>query len=242
MKFTKWGLLVVCLGAAGFAVKHLVKSPAQANAEQVREMATRGLAEYLARTRPACRPLIFSNPFARRPGTLPAIVKMEDAGLRGLLKGWEGRITSATIVHPELKPGAADNPQSFVSDPESTTPLSYLVAPDAFDNQAKLHPDCDLMVSLIGLPAELDRCEIWTHPGPPAFALLLPDLGIIGGTEAIRQAVNSGKLLAFVLRRPGAPSDSESGTGDSAVEFEKRFVLVTRDNFEEAAKTLAELK
>jgi len=167
---------------------------------------------------------------------------MEDAGLRGLRKGWEGKISSVTIVHPELKAGALENPQSFIADPESTTPLSYLVTPDAFDNQAKQHSDCDLIVSLIGLPAELDRCEVWTRQGPPAFALLLPDLGLFGGTEAIRQAVKSGKLLAFVLRRPGAPPDSESGTDDFAAEFEKRFVLVTPANFEEVAKALAELK
>jgi hypothetical protein len=242
MNRTKWALLLVFLVAFGFAARFLLKPKPQSNAENVREVATRGLADYLARTQSGRRVLVFSNPFAREANTAPAIVKMEEAGIRGLQEGWKGKLAVAAIALPELKAGARENPQAIVGDPETTTPLSYLVAPDAFDNQAKLHPGCDLVVSLIGLPAELDRCEIWTQQGPPAFALLLPDVGIIGGTDAVRRAVNSGKLVAFVLRRPGAPPDSEPATWDSRSEFQKRFVLVTRDNFEEVAKSNPELQ
>ena len=242
MNRTQWWLALVCLVAVGFAARFLIGTKPQVNAEHVREIATRGLAAYLAQTQPGRRVLVFSNPFAREANTEPAIVKMEDAGIRGLEEGWKGKLTVAAIALPQLKVGARENPQAFIADPETTTPLSYLVAPDAFDNQAKLHAGCELVVSLIGLPADLDHCEIWTRPGPPAFALLLPDLGVIGGVDAVKRAVKSGKLLAFVLRRPGSPSDSEPVTGDSRDEFEKRFVLVTKENLEEVAKSNPELQ
>ena len=242
MNRTQWGVALVCLVALGFSGRFLLRPKPQANAERVREIATRGLAAYLAQTQPGRRVLVFSNPFAREPKSATAIVKMEEAGIRGLEEGWKGKLTVAAIVQPELKAGARENPQAFIADPETATPLSYLVAPDAFDNQAKLHAGCELVVSLIGLPAELERCEIWIRPGLPAFALLLPDPGVIGGVQAVRSAVTSGKLLAFVLRRPGAPSDSEPVTGDSLAEFQKRFVLVNRDNFEDVAKTSPELQ
>lgn len=242
MKPAKWGAVFVCLAALGIAIRLLLGPKPQLNAEHVREIATRTLGEYLAQSRPGSRVLVFSNPFARDTNAEPAIVKMEDAGIRGLETGWKGKLTAGAIALPELKPGVRENPQAFIADPETTTPLSYLVAPDAFDQQAKSHGGCELVVSLIGLPAELDRCEIWTRPGPPAFALLLPDLGVVGGIDAVRQAVKSGKLLAFILRRPGAPSDSESIGSDAVAEFQKRFVLVTQDNFEDVLKSNPELR
>ena len=242
MNRAKWGATLVCLVALGFIARVLLGPRPHVNAEHVREIATRGLAGYLAQTQPGRRVLVFSNPFASEANTEPAIVKMEEAGIRGLQEGWKGKLNMVAIALPELKAGARGNPGAFITDPETTTPLSYLVAPGAFDNQAKLHPGCDLVVSLIGLPADLDRCEIWTRSGPPTFALLLPDLAVIGGTEAVRQAVKSGKLIAFILRRPGAPSDSEPVTSDSLAEFQKRFVLVTQDNFEEVLKSNPELQ
>ena len=242
MNRTQWWMALACLVVLGSTARFLIRPKPQLNAERVREIATRGLAAYLAQTHPGRRVLVFSNPFAQDPKSAPAVVRMEKAGIRGLEEGWRGKLTLVAMVLPELKSGARENPQAFVADPETATPLSYLVAPNAFDNQATLHAGCDLVVSLIGLPAELERCEIWSRPGPPAFALLLPDLSVIGGVQAVRAAVTSGKLLAFVLRRPGAPSDSEPATGDAVAEFQKRFVLVTKDNFEDVARASPELQ
>jgi hypothetical protein len=242
MKPGKWGAVLVSLAALGIGTRFLLGPKPQVNAEHVREIATWRLAEYLAQSRPGCRVLILSNPFAREASTQPAIVGMENAGIRGLETGWKGKLTLEAIALPELKAGARENPQTFITDPETTTPLSYLVAPDAFDQQAKLHAGCELVVSLIGLPAELDRCEIWTRPGPPAFALLLPDFGVVGGIDVVRRAVKSGKLLAFVLRRPGAPSDSEPVSSNALAEFQRRFVLVTQDNLEDVLKSNPELR
>ena len=201
------------------------RGPQQA-AFQARELATRGLAEAVAKSSPGQRVLVISNPFTQRsdlPGPMRA---MEDAGLRGLKAGF-GPTAKLTIAFPELRPEAKHNPRAVAIDPESTTPLSFLVAENAFDQLAKQHPDCDVIVSLIGLPATLERVQCWKDAAGPRFALLLPDLRLIGNRSAIRAAMLRGKLAAVVLARPGAPETPPATEAPFADEFAKRFVLVT---------------
>lgn len=193
----------------------------------VRELATRGLAEHLARAFPGHRALVISNPFTQQNDLPREMREMEEAGLRGLREGFGSKVSLVAVAFPELKPEAKENPRAVFIDPESTTPLSYLVTEEAFDKLARQYPDCDLLVSLIGLPAKLARVQCWQNPGGPKFALLLPDLRVIGNNAAIRQAMRGGKLAAFVLARPGAPKTQPAADGEFAAEFEKRFVLVT---------------
>jgi len=226
-------LIFVVLVAAGFAFWLYLKPDPQGNALRVREIATRGLAEYLARTYPGKSALIISNPFTQRQDTAKAIVETEQAGIRGLREGFGTSIPVAAVAFPELKPEARQNPHALLADVETTTPLSYLVEPEAFDQLAANHANCDIIVSLIGLPLEVWRCEAWKAAGAPRFALLLPDLRIIGDASAVKSAVKSGKLAAFVLARPGAPGDDTAPGRDRKAEFEKRFLLVTAENVEQ---------
>ncbi len=217
------------------------RSGPQEEAFQVRALATRGLAEHLARTFSGHRALILSNPFTQQ-GDLPrAMREMEEAGLRGLQQGFGAKVHIAAVAFPELKPEARENPRAVFIDPESTTPLSFLVAEDSFDKLARQHPDCDLIVSLIGLPARLQQVQCWQAPAGPKFALLLPDLRVIGNNAAILAAMRRGKLAAFVLPRPGAPETPPAADGDFTAEFEKRFVLVTPENVEQAMRAIPRL-
>src|SRR5262245_17742035 len=198
-------LVFLVLVVAGFVTWYLFKPNPYGHALSTRAVATRGLAEYLARTQPGKRVLIVSNPFTQQSETAKAVGEMEQAGIRGLREGFGKTMPVATVAFPEMRPEARIDPRAVLAGVETTTPLSYLVAPDAFDNLAKQYPDCEVIVSLIGLPAELSRCESWRKPGAPGFALLLPDLRIVGDAPAVKDAVKSGKLLAFVLAKPNAP-------------------------------------
>jgi hypothetical protein len=226
-------LVFVALVAAGFGVWFFLKADPQGNALRVREIATRGLAEHLARTHSGESALIVSNPFTQARGTAKSIVEAEQAGIRGLREGFGQSIPVAAVAFPELKPEARENPRALLGDVETTTPLSYLVEPEAFDQLARKHAKCEIIVSLIGLPLEVARCEAWKAVGTPRFALLLPDLKVIGDVEAVKAAVKSGKLAAFVLARPGAPGDDTAPGRDWKAEFEKRFLLVTAENVEQ---------
>jgi hypothetical protein len=226
-------LVFVILVAAGFSLWFYFKPDPQGSALRVREIATRGLAEHLARTHPGKSALIISNPFTQRPDTARAIVETEQAGIRGLREGFGTSISVAAVPVPELRTDARENPRALLADVETSTPLSYLVEPEAFDQLAGKHANCEIIVSLIGLPLEVARCEAWKAAGAPTFALLLPDLRIIGDAMAVKSALKSGKLAAFVLARPGAPGDDTTPARDWKAEFEKRFLLVTAENVEQ---------
>jgi hypothetical protein len=236
MNGQKLAVAFLALVAAFFGLKFMLRPQPLRHALEARALATRQLGEYLAATQSGKRVLVMSNPFIRRANTDRAIVETEEAGLRGLRDGLKGRLAITAVAYPDLRPEARDNPRAVPIDPETTTPLSYLVAPDAFDSVLRQNPGCDIVVSLIGLPVELNRCEAWQAAAAPAFALLLPDLRPVGDTAAVEAAVKSGKLLAFVARKPGGPSDDTPMGKDARTEFERRFLLVTRENIDQIVR------
>lgn len=191
------------------------------------EEALRRLAEHLARSGAGRRALVVSNPFAqqRRGG----VRKQEEAGVRGLRAGFGQTIAVGAVAYPALKPEAARNPEAIAPPAGATTPLSFMVAEESFDQLAARHPDCDLIVSLIGLPANVTSSRIW-EPGPPKLALLLPDLRVIGGAAEVRAAIMSGKLAAFVCPRPQLPAPQ--GLAENSPSFDRNFLLVAPENLE----------
>ena len=232
--------LIITLAVGGGIWFGFLRRPApQRDALHVREIAARGLAEFLAGHHPGARALILSNPFTQQSSLPREMRDMEEAGVRGVKSGL-GAKARPIVVFPELKAGALENPRGVYIDAESTTPLSYLVAEDAFDKLADQHRDCGIVVSLIGLPVNLGRVRCWQDKDGPKFALLLPDLRIIGNRAAVRRAFESGKLLAFVAAKPGAAIDQKS-SGDFNAEFERQFVLVTRDKLESTLRMFPQL-
>jgi hypothetical protein len=193
-----------------------------------REVATRVMAAHLQSTLHPKAVLVLSNPFAQMPGRPAEVYRFEEAGISGLKQGF-GKDVRLIVAAPELKPEAREDPGSVPVDPKTTTPLSFLAAADAFDKAIHSATNCELVVSLIGLPADISRFEAWNRPGPPRFALLLPDCRMIGSAENVRTAFVSGKLAAAVVRKPGSAAAGKQGDPS----FEDRFILVTSSNVDE---------
>jgi hypothetical protein len=194
-----------------------------------RELATQFLGQYLASHYPGKRAIVLSNPFSIQRGQPREIYQFEAAGLRGLRHGLGPAITLEQVVYPELKPEFLKNPRSVLVDRSTTTPLSYVVADDALDKLAGRHPRAELLISLIGLPVKVRQTETWKADNPRKFALLLPDLRMLGDQAAIRQAIKSGKLAAIVLNKPGAPPEDQPLGKDLKMEFDQRFLLITAE-------------
>ena len=225
-----WGLAIGAAALVGLAVWYFSRDKAQSRAFEERQLATRVLAEYLAKKFPGERVLVVSNPFTEL-GAESDIVEMEEAGLAGLREGF-GKNATLKVVFPELKPEARSNPRALLKNPETPTPLSYLVTDDAFDKLVNANPTFELIVSLVGLPATLDKMRCWQKAGKPAFALLLPDLSLMGDSAEVQTALKSGKLAAFVsLREPTTPAQA-----DVPPKFAEQFVLVTAENVSEVEK------
>ena len=230
-----WPLLGLVV-AAGVAWAVFLRKDAQDNAMDSRELATRVMAEYLAEKYPQHQAVVISNPFTHEGKVAKEIVEMERSGIEGVKEGLGTRATLEAVVYPELKPEAKANPRAVFIDGATSTPLSFLIAEDAFDKIMAKYPQCDILISLVGLPAALNQVKCWTDSEKPRFALLLPDLRFVGDAAAVQRAVKTGKLAAFVLNKPGAPDSRAALKGDLRTEFSKRFVLVTAQNIDQVVQ------
>jgi hypothetical protein len=230
----KAAMVVVLLAVAAFIGRRLFFSGDRVvgqNAVARREIALRVLGEYLAGQGSGQLAVIVSNPFTQRGGAPGEVLAFEQAGLRGLKQGWGRKVKLAGVFFPELSAAALADPSAVNMPPDATTPLSFLTAERAWDALLKQHPGADLVVSLIGLPADLPALELWQRP-KPQLALLLPDLRLLGDRAAIIAAFRRGKLVAAVLNRPGAPPQSAALDADHRAGFANHFVLVTAENLE----------
>lgn len=229
---SKAAWVLVALFGAALIWRWFTPSPDQAlrnRAARHREIAARVLGESLARQFPARRVIIVSNPFVALPGAAEEIRQFEHAALEGLSRGWGNRIQLLGVFPPALRPEAMTHPERLPMDPETRTPLSFLQTERAWDELLAQHPGTDLLVSLIGVPANLTALDLWQRP-EPALALLFPDLRMLGGWGAVAAAITSGKLAAVVMERPGSPPASAAPAADDWSEFERRFLLITAEN------------
>jgi len=207
------GLAVIAVAAIAFLAR---PSGPKGAALAAREDAMELLGARIAKLCPDCQVLVLSNPFAKKSGVLDAKNQFERAGIRGLRKGL-GKQTAVTVVFPEIRAEYVANPRSAVIPSDSRTPLSFLMQPASVDQLAEAHPECRVIVSLIGLPVGTDRLKVWGEKDPRCFALLLPDLRVLGPRANTMEAFQRGKLLAVAVE------DSHSSAP----------LIVTKDNVAE---------
>ncbi len=232
-------VILVIAGVFGWSVRLAGNDPRRA-ALRHRELATRTLGQFITELHPGSPVLVISNPFTKIAGRDPDTYRFDEAGIEGLRQGLP-KDTPLRVSTPSLRAGVLENPQSAYVDPRTTTPLSYLVAEDSFDRLAAEHPDCSILVSLVGLPLHVEKSGLWKGSDRPPLALLLPDWSILGGRRQMLSAFASGRIIAAVMPKPGAPPEIESGSRDHADEFAARFLLITRENVEQMVQDHPEL-
>jgi hypothetical protein len=206
--------VLILAGGAFLWIRH--KKPAISE----REYATELLAEFLKTAVKPKSVLVIGNPFTDLPNYSGQAKEFERAGIAGLKNGFGPRIP-VKVAHPAIKPSVLADPTSVHIDSKSSTPLSFMIESSAFDEVLKANSDCDLAVSIIGLPVNLSSMEAWNKNGPPRFALLLPDWRIIGDPAGIQQAFASGKLVGAVVVEPGSAL---------ATDLKNRYFLINSNN------------
>jgi hypothetical protein len=204
------GLAVLGVMAAVYWMR---SSSPQSAALVARQEAMEMLGTRVAKLQPGCKVLVLANPFTQKSSYLDEKCRFERAGLHGLRKGL-GRNATVTVVFPDIRPEYFTDPQSVVMWPDCRTPLSFLMQPASVDRLADAHPECRVIVSLIGLPLGVDQLKIWNEKDPRCFVLLQPDLRLLGPIDQTVKAFQRGKLLAAVTQ------DIQSGDP----------LIITRDN------------
>lgn len=230
-RWTKAALLVAAILVLVEAQFHLVRHFFRRGALDHREVATYTLAKYLNSKFSGKSAVILSNPFSTQPNQPAEVYRYEKAGIKGLQRGFGKNIAVAEIAYPEIRPEFFKDRRSVLIGAGTSTPLSYLVQDDALDRIAGRNPRAELFVSLIGLPVNVTGARAWADPSK-RFALLLPDLRMVGDRRAILQAFTSGKIAAVVVNKPGAPADDAPPAPTPDAEFAARFLLITSDNAE----------
>ena len=224
---------IAVLGVLG-ATWRLYRSPerlVRSEAVERRVIALRVLAENIAAQKRGATVLVVANPFVQQAGQPAEVHAFEQAALRGVNQGLGGKVRFVGVAYPKLTAAAASDPTSVLMPPDITTPLSFMTVPNAWHDLRRAYPTADLWVSLIGLPFNVTAMEVWRERSPQ-FALLLPDLRVLGDANAVMDAFQSEKILAAVLNRPGAPTESTTRVRDYRAEFEQRFLLVTKTNIQ----------
>ena len=242
LKTRRSGLVALTLGLTAVVVwtEGCGRAP-ERHALSTRSLATRALAEYLASIPSVKHVVVWANPFAQQTGRPREIYAFDSAGQEGVRAGLQKTQLLDAVEYPALRPEALINPAALILDPTTTTPLSYLVAPDALDSLARTHPNCDAVISLIGIPVNVARTAFWRRTNGPALALLLPDLRMLGDAGAIQSAFRSGKVAAAILNKPGAPPESEPLSLGPAPEFQRRYLLLTAGTLDDTIKRYPQL-
>lgn len=204
-----------------------------------RQLALQVLGEYLAERMPGANTLVLGNPFTQLRGQASEVYSYEDAALKGLKNGGRDKLVLCGVEYPELIPAAAQDPSSVPIPADTTTPLSFLCVEGSWDRVLAKHPGVDLVLSLIGLPADIQRLAVWKDTRPK-FAFIFPDFRVLGDVDAVVAAFKSGKVVAAVVNHPNAPPESEPVARNVKDEFERRFILVNASNCEVVLRALSQ--
>ncbi|MDA7511407.1 hypothetical protein N8612_07015, partial [Verrucomicrobia bacterium] len=144
--------------------------------------------------------LLLSNPYTRNSGQSKTVRQFEAAGIKGFKLGF-GEASRVEVVFPEIRPEYQEHPEKAVFPPNTKTPLSFLMEGASLDQLAVSHPNCELIVSLIGLPVGIDQLDVWKGDSH-RFGLLLPDLRVLGSKAKALEAFKRGKIAAVVVDDP----------------------------------------
>ncbi len=106
-----------------------------------------------------------------------------------------------------------------------------------FNGMLAKHKDCSLLVSTVGLPPNLRGLSIWKmkEGERPFIALLDCDLPPLGN------AIRSGYISLVSAYRKGWTYSPETPANPQEA-FDKRYILITKDNVEAVAKSFGSLR
>ena len=179
------------------------------------------LGRYLARTAPGFNALIITHDENSENELL-------DAALSGLREGLGGKVKIAAVDSPLPAPSgekSSGNQKTKIS-PERMLYLSRNMQSDNFDRLIAKHLDCNLIISLIGLPKDANKMRILSIKPEKR-----PKLAILSGNLSLmKDRISQGDISVAVITRPGYIPGKKKLPKDIESVFDRRYLLVTPDN------------
>jgi len=162
-------------------------------------------------------------------------VEPRDAVMRARLEGLREGLGNAVIVSAVAAPRYPEWPEdpNYSMPPERRLYLRRTGQAQAFDELLDENAACNLVISLIGLPEDVEKMWVWQKDpqSRPKFALLGCEV------RTYLAAIQSGAICAAVTTKPKFEEDGAGGRppADPQAAFDRRFLLLTPENVEAIA-------
>lgn len=155
------------------------------------------------------------------------------AQLDGLRAGLGGQIEIVAIVSPEI-PEEFRQMMEHAGEDMDMVPMPpmadmSMMQADSFNAGVNDYlDDVDLVISLVGLPMDMQNLSIWRKRPPPKLAVYgFPHM------PGIKEAIGDGYIVAFVTHRPDPDPEAHKVMPRSIQDFDTRYILITPENIQE---------
>ena len=110
--------------------------------------------------------------------------------------------------------------------PEEYRPMEEMMSAALFDKLIAMHPNCNMIISLIGLPYDVPNMGLWkmSEASRPKVALLTGDI------HQLKTAIMAKYIIAAVSMRPDLKNIEEKAPADPKKAFDIRYLLITPEN------------
>jgi len=213
--FITLSIILIFFGIA-FTIRNLFFSEEEGEIEkrskkQYSAISTEYLGKYLSEKYPKSKAVIFYDSLSTSP--------VFEERLNGLRKGLQGSID----IYLEI-PLPKSVPQNIP--PRMIRAIDYISAED-FNIVMKKYPNVNMIISLVGLPHDSAKMNIWQIDDP----IKRPKFILFGGNlRELSPAIEAGYINALVLYRHMDKSVNELPPADIEEAFNRRFRLITPES------------
>ena len=142
------------------------------------------------------RCIVLGNPFVLKSNQSRFSKQIEKESYEGLKEGLGERIEVGEIQYLRLTDEAERDPSSVLLPPSATTPLSFMVRNEEWDRAMEGLDASVVVVTLIGIPADLKQQAWWNKETGPKLALVLPDYRVYGDEAEVGSLFTKKKIVA----------------------------------------------
>lgn len=139
----------------------------------------------------------------------------------GLKEGVGDKLEIVNIDYPKIPPPPKTDP----NEPDEMFMMEEMMKAEHFDKLFEKNRDCNLIISMIGLPYDVGEMQLWSMPKEtrPQMALLFADV------HNLKNAIRAGYIIALSYK-PGVKFSEEDAPDDPQKAFDKRYIIITPKN------------
>lgn len=181
------------------------------------------LGKQLAEKAPSSKALLLVEKTRPNDDRTPALIQ-------AFKDGAAGKLTIGAMATPEVTWPEGKKPKPEEID---MMPMNEMLKAKDYNDVINKYPDCNLVVSFIGLPMDIEELQIWSMPVDKR-----PKLGLINcAYHNLKAALKAGIVVAVVGINPTAKFDEQPAPKDPKLAFDRRYIMITPDNVVQMADT-----